>query len=404
MKRVARGRLGGLLGSGLVLVLLMALLPGGVGLAEDPEPTVAEVTYSIDSGPGWPEGWKPPDPPTEIKPEWRKQWEEDIAYLPPGDRPTDLKLKVLEPLPAWTNEYPYKWISTDVACGSTDYLFFAPVPDDQAIRAAFDNTYTTLYPKAGPGACQLTPARSIKLDPKSSSDPEQWKLYEHAALDLYYAQTGSEERRLAGCRFETEDGTVENIYVCFNDGTASEMFDAPAYADLSVGRVRVPLRFVSEMMGAAVEWNQQAQSVTIRFPEVTREVAKPVPNAGYTLSDIYRPESYSINDDAFDLALKQVHQAPRTIIVTLGSTTAYVDGKAITIDAPPVAVPPGRVMVPIRFIAESMGARVYWVGKTPIFKKSDGTPGGSYQVHIYTPFHPYFDNPNWFLENRAQKQ
>ena len=61
----------------------------------------------------------------------------------------------------------------------------------------------------------------------------------------------------------------------------------------------------------------------------------------------------------------------------------------------------GRTMVPVRFIAEQMGAKVYWVGAEPIFRRDDGTISGTYQVHIFTPFFPLYEYPSWYLENRA---
>ena len=68
-------------------------------------------------------------------------------------------------------------------------------------------------------------------------------------------------------------------------------FDTPAYLDTTVNRVRVPIRFVSEMMGAQVSWDQANRRVTIYFPAVTREVMKAVPAPGYDYPDLIHPES-----------------------------------------------------------------------------------------------------------------
>lgn len=47
------------------------------------------------------------------------------------------------------------------------------------------------------------------------------------------------------------------------------------------------------------------------------------------------------------------------IQLTVGSRQAYVNGEARSLDAPPVAMG-GRVMVPLRFVSEALGAEVKW--------------------------------------------
>jgi len=51
------------------------------------------------------------------------------------------------------------------------------------------------------------------------------------------------------------------------------------------------------------------------------------------------------------------------IVLQIGSKTAFVDGKQVELESPPVIVN-SRTMVPIRFISESLGARVNWIGET----------------------------------------
>jgi hypothetical protein len=54
----------------------------------------------------------------------------------------------------------------------------------------------------------------------------------------------------------------------------------------------------------------------------------------------------------------------RTMLLTIGSRYAVVNGKQVSIDSDPDLVPyvqaPGRVMVPVRFIAQQFGAVVTW--------------------------------------------
>jgi len=49
------------------------------------------------------------------------------------------------------------------------------------------------------------------------------------------------------------------------------------------------------------------------------------------------------------------------MLLTIDSNTAYVDGKAMTLDVPPTILNQ-RTMVPLRFISEALGAKVEWIG------------------------------------------
>lgn len=86
------------------------------------------------------------------------------------------------------------------------------------------------------------------------------------------------------------------------------------------GRTLVPLRAIFEALGAAVEWEASTRTITGRG-----------------------------ND--------------RTIILQIDNPAARVNNNSLTLDVPP-AVIGGRTMVPTRFIAESLGARVNWDGQT----------------------------------------
>lgn len=86
------------------------------------------------------------------------------------------------------------------------------------------------------------------------------------------------------------------------------------------GRTLVPFRTIFEALGATVEWDEKTNTV-----------------AGY--------------------------KGPSFVLLNLGSTKAWLTGKEVKIDVAPVAVS-GRTMVPLRFVAESMGAKVDWVEET----------------------------------------
>jgi hypothetical protein len=134
-------------------------------------------------------------------------------------------------------------------------------------------------------------------------------------------------------------GTADNPLVVVDMDQVS-FPDAKPYLDHEINRVRVPIRFVAEAMGAEVEWDQNTHTVTI-----TRE----------------------------ELVIKLV----------IDQVTALVNGQSIQIDAPPKLVE-NRTMVPLRFISEAFGAKVEWVGTdAPV---PDHSEWGHYQVWIWIPW------------------
>ena len=83
------------------------------------------------------------------------------------------------------------------------------------------------------------------------------------------------------------------------------------------GRTMLPARFVAENLGAQVYWNAS------------------------------RPDEVVIT------------KGNLRIVLTIGSSTAQVDGKAVTLDSAPY-IEDGRTFCPVRFICETLGARVDW--------------------------------------------
>ncbi|OBR63695.1 hypothetical protein A7K91_07955 [Paenibacillus oryzae] len=86
------------------------------------------------------------------------------------------------------------------------------------------------------------------------------------------------------------------------------------------GNVLVPLRSIFESLGATVKWNSSTQTVT-----ATR--------------------------------------GGRTVVLTIGSKTAYINGVAVTLSAAPQLIN-GSTMVPVRFVSEAFGGEVEWKGET----------------------------------------
>jgi len=81
-------------------------------------------------------------------------------------------------------------------------------------------------------------------------------------------------------------------------------------------RTMVPIRVISEAFGYSVQWDDSQKKVTIT-------------GLGHSI-------------ELFN-----------------GKPTAYVDGAPMEIDAPPTIVQ-GTMLVPVRFIVESMGLNVLW--------------------------------------------
>lgn len=101
------------------------------------------------------------------------------------------------------------------------------------------------------------------------------------------------------------------------NGITLTLADAPY---LKQGRVMVPLRGVAEGFGAAVTWNKATLTATIA---------------------------------------RGVHKAS----MTAGSAAALNDGNPVTLDVP-AELRNGRIYIPLRFSAESMGGSVSWNAKT----------------------------------------
>ena len=101
------------------------------------------------------------------------------------------------------------------------------------------------------------------------------------------------------------------------NGAALTMDVAPV---IQSGRTLVPMRAIFEAMGAQVHWDDATS--TIRA---------------------YRRES--------------------AIVLQLGNRKAWVNGPAVQLDVAPVAIS-GRTLVPLRFVAEALGAEVGWEDAT----------------------------------------
>lgn len=105
-----------------------------------------------------------------------------------------------------------------------------------------------------------------------------------------------------------------------------------------LGRVLVPLRGVFEMMGAHVKWDDDSQTVFANR-----------------------------NDTEVEL--------------TIGSNNATVNGRAVLMDVPAQLIG-GSTFVPLRFLSESLGARVDFDDATNTINIQSGYP---HKDHVDDP-------------------
>jgi hypothetical protein len=107
--------------------------------------------------------------------------------------------------------------------------------------------------------------------------------------------------------------TIDNPVITINDQPQPSL-EYPPF--ILKGRTLVPVRIISEGIGANVEWDATTKTVKI------------------TLND-------------------------KTIIMTIDKLEVFVNGKQMLLDASPV-IRNGRTFVPLRFISEVFGAEVSW--------------------------------------------
>ena len=99
------------------------------------------------------------------------------------------------------------------------------------------------------------------------------------------------------------------------NGSAVDFPDTKPYINQD-GRTMVPVRFISEKLGASVNWDETEQVVVIEYNG-------------------------------------------KTILLPLNEKAAYVDNMQIELDTEAV-IEDGRTMVPLRFVSEALGAKVLW--------------------------------------------
>ncbi len=109
---------------------------------------------------------------------------------------------------------------------------------------------------------------------------------------------------------------------------------------------------------------------------VISEPAAPV-KEGYVFDSWYTDKNFTAKFDfgekltkSVTLYAKWTEKAKTNIILTIGERDAVIDGKTVSNDVAPKIVN-DRAMLPIRFIAEALGAKVEWFEDSETVKISD---------------------------------
>lgn|GEM_PF-1615507 len=148
------------------------------------------------------------------------------------------------------------------------------------------------------------------------------------------------------------DAYASDINVLVN-GKPVDFPDARAYISQE-NRTMVPVRFISEQLGAEVHWNASSNSVDIQYNN-------------------------------------------KNILLPLNTKVASVNGKELELDASAV-IKNNRTMVPLRFISEALGARVLWGSATSTVRISTST----YDASIAKNNGKYKDAPKMGIVSNKQ--
>ena len=119
---------------------------------------------------------------------------------------------------------------------------------------------------------------------------------------------------------------AEKVTISFNVGSSmvninGEDVEVEKPYIVGVGVTLVPIRVISESFGAEVNWDGETKTVTV------------------------------VDGDT-------------TIVVTIGSKTATVNGEEKELEEAPELTENGFTMIPLRFISENLGATVGYVHET----------------------------------------
>ena len=183
-------------------------------------------------------------------------------------------------------------------------------------KTAYSGSKVTATPKADEGyvlsEIKVVDAKGKKVDVTDNGDG----TYSYKVPTLTPAVVTAEFEK----ENTADDTTKTDVIVLAINSVVADVFGKQVVNDVAPvirnDRTMLPARFVAEALGASVEWNEAAQKVTI-----TKE---------------------------------------NTVIeITIGSNIAFVNGMEVILDSP-AFIENSRTYLPLRFIAENLGAEVEW--------------------------------------------
>ncbi len=141
----------------------------------------------------------------------------------------------------------------------------------------------------------------------------------------------------AGAAYALDVSNADYSVDVYVYGQQIEFPDQKPFIDTSVNRTYVPVRFVSEALGASVDWDGELQTVMIS-------------QEGLDVVLVIDSDVVTVIKEGFD------------------------ELETFTIDAP-AALVNDRTMVPLRFVSEILGAQVDWTpGEAGANGRVDITP------------------------------
>lgn len=151
------------------------------------------------------------------------------------------------------------------------------------------------------------------VNQEKSSYHKRYQIYKNAKADAATAKTFFDDALFR----QNVVGRARNITTCYIDDREMRIGidDGQIYIDAN-SRTMVPLRTLAEAMNFTVNWNAADKSITIE-------------------------------------------NGPKgTVVFYLDSPKYSINGVSHTMDTTAVSLPPGRTHVPLRYVAESLGADV----------------------------------------------
>ena len=159
----------------------------------------------------------------------------------------------------------------------------------------------------------------------------------------------------------TADGSLDESF--FAD---TQHFNTTAYAVLN-GRTKAALDTVmgkSDAVGVTLQMTLGKTEYTLNGEKKTMDVAPIIANSRTMLPVRYVAEALGASID-WDGATSTatLTTADTKIKITVGAATATVNGQAVPLDSP-AFIEKDRTYMPVRFVAETLGATVTWDGAT----------------------------------------